>query len=98
MTDEKAQEWGAALDTWLADDEQARLALHCVLKQILRANCRAPLWLPLPPSHCSATTADRTVTSHCLFNTPHAVVGLLAAAARSENGSGSGRSGCRGAA
>ena len=27
----------------------------------------------MPPSHCGATTADRTVTSHYLFNTPHAV-------------------------
>ena len=58
----------------------ARLAISaCFEKHTLRAkprsHCRAPLRLPLPPSHCNATTADRTVTSHCLFNTPHAVAG-----------------------
>ena len=57
MTDEKAQEWGAALDTWLADDEQARLALHCVLKQILRAKLPRPTVAPtaalaLQRHHC----------------------------------------------
>ena len=53
--------------------------IFCVLKQILRAtprsHCRAPLRIPLPPSHCNDTTADRTVTSHCVFNTPRAVAG-----------------------
>ena len=47
--------------------------ISCVLTHTLRArprsHCRAPLRLPLPPSHCNATT------SHCLFNTPHAVAG-----------------------
>ena len=47
--------------------------VFCVLKQILRAtprsHCHAPLRLPLPPSHCNATTADRTATSRCLFLT-----------------------------
>ena len=46
-----------------------------MLTQILRAkprsHCRAPLQLPLPPSHCNATTADRTVTSRCLCLTRH---------------------------
>ena len=43
--------------------------IFCVLKQILRAtppsHRRASLRLPPPPSHCIATTAARTVTSHC---------------------------------
>ena len=43
------------------------------LRAKLRSRCRAPLRLPLPPSHCNATTADRTVSSHCVFNTPCAV-------------------------
>ena len=40
-----------------------------------RSHCRAPLRLPLPPSHCNVITADRTFTSHFLFNTPHVVAG-----------------------
>ena len=52
--------------------------MFCVAE--LRSHRRVPLRLPLPPSHCNATTADRTVTSHCLFNTPHAVAGSTTAA------------------
>ena len=39
--------------------------IFCVLKPTPRSHCRAPLRLTLPPSHCNATTADRTVTPHC---------------------------------
>ena len=50
---------------------KARLAFSASYKPILhakpRSHCRAALRLPLPPSHCNATTADRTATSHCLF-------------------------------
>ena len=41
--------------------------------------CKTALALPRPtaapchPSHCNATTADRTAASHCVFNTRHAV-------------------------
>ena len=57
----------------------------CVLTQTLRAvprsHSRAPLQLPLPPSHCNATTAsaDRTAThwycSREMTRTPRPVCG-----------------------
>ena len=54
------------------------LAIVCVLKQkqipraTPRSHCRAPLRLPLPPSHCNATTADRTacLTRHVRSRRP----------------------------
>ena len=64
--------------TTLEREEMARLVFS--LRASTDSACKAALAVPrptlrltLPPSHCNATTADRTVTSHCLFNTPHAV-------------------------